>query len=697
MADLPISGLPVLTTYSPADFTVVVDASDTTDGPTGTDKQVAVGSLLQLAGVPTGYYNVMAYGATGLGVASDLTAIQAAINAASAAGGGTVFFPTGTYMVDPASTTRYIALKSNVWLQGEAGSVIKIKDDCGDYWTIFAQNPAAQITNVRVRNLWFDHNVTGNTTCNVSNGGAYGYGYNQYTFFINTLSGLNQGGSDLWFEDCVFDPTPGVNTILFYASSDLHIIGNRFNFVRGRTTFSNYDDSVFYLTAVDVTVTNNRLYSAPANYAWGGFDGKAKNASIYGNVIDGFRNSINVYVGGGIINSVIANNSCVNTEAGIGIWPTTGTTSTGVVVTGNIVNLIQGTFNDHDIGFGIAVPSGGGFSGALQNISITDNLITFQYPDVRNVDRIGDLVVPMGGIEFGPTSSSENVLIANNMVRYAPAMGVLVGASATMTNVRITGNCLTDCGTNSAMAAGYQPTRSAFVFYGTLVDVHCDRNYVYDSGPSALIGLNLLYNAATSATNFTFSGNEVTTASGIALGMPAGSVAQPSQLVVQGVSANTLDLQEWQSLAGSVVASVSNAGVITAAGATIGTNFSIDAAGRPLTAGTTPSIAAGAGAGSSPTLSIHGNDLCGYIDLTPGSGTTGSSTVATITFAVARTAAPRAVMVFPQNYGAYGALAANKVYCNLSSQTVNGWILTNDGSTALTPGTHYIWGYQVLG
>ena len=697
MADKPISGLTTYTTYDAADLAVVVDVSDTTFGPTGTDKKVAVGSLLPMAGVPTGYYNVMAYGATGLGIASDLDAIQAAINAASAAGGGTVFFPTGTYMVDPASTTRYIALKSNVWLQGEAGSVIKIKDDCGDYWTIFAQNQTARISNVRVRNLWFDHNVTGNTTCNVSNGGAYGYGYNQYTFFFNALSSLNQGGDHLWFEDCVFDPTPGVNTILFYASSDIHIIGNRFNFVRGTTTDANYDDSIFYLAASGVMATGNRLYSDPANYAWGGFDGKYTNASVIGNVIDGFRNPINCPVKGGRINNVISDNTCINGEGGIGLWPLTGYTSSNIVVSGNVIDLIQNTFNDAHIGFGIAVPSGGGFSGGLNNVSITDNLITFQYPDVRNVDRNSTTVWPMGGILYGPTASSENVLIANNMVRYSPAMGILLGSAATLTNVRITGNSLTDCGTNSALEAGYQPQRSAFVFNGTLIDVHCDNNYVYDSGSPSLIGLNLLYNAATSATDFTFSGNTVTTASGLALGMPAGAVAQPSQFVVQGASANNLDLTEWQTPAGAVVASMSNAGGITATGATIGTNFSIDSHGRPLTAGTTPGIAAGAGAGSSPTLSIVGNDLCGYIDLTPGSGSTGSSTVATVTYAVARTAAPRAILIFPQNYGAYVALAANKVYCNLSSQTVNGWILTNDGATALTPGTHYIWGYQVLG
>ena len=44
-------------------------------------------------------YNVKNYGATGNGTTDDTLAIQAAINAASASGGGTIVFPIGTYAV----------------------------------------------------------------------------------------------------------------------------------------------------------------------------------------------------------------------------------------------------------------------------------------------------------------------------------------------------------------------------------------------------------------------------------------------------------------------------------------------------------------------------------------------------------------------------------------------------------------------
>lgn len=55
-------------------------------------------------GVVTGYFDVQAYGALGDGIHNDTVSIQNAINAAHTAGGGIVFFPTGTYLIDHALT-----------------------------------------------------------------------------------------------------------------------------------------------------------------------------------------------------------------------------------------------------------------------------------------------------------------------------------------------------------------------------------------------------------------------------------------------------------------------------------------------------------------------------------------------------------------------------------------------------------------
>ena len=59
-------------------------------------------------------FNVKDYGAVGDGVADDTAAIQATINAANTAGGGTVYFPSGDYKTD-----SQITLESDIELRGD--------------------------------------------------------------------------------------------------------------------------------------------------------------------------------------------------------------------------------------------------------------------------------------------------------------------------------------------------------------------------------------------------------------------------------------------------------------------------------------------------------------------------------------------------------------------------------------------------
>ncbi len=51
-----------------------------------------------MAGAAPAEYDVRAFGATGDGKTLDTAAINQAINAAAAAGGGTAHFPAGTYL-----------------------------------------------------------------------------------------------------------------------------------------------------------------------------------------------------------------------------------------------------------------------------------------------------------------------------------------------------------------------------------------------------------------------------------------------------------------------------------------------------------------------------------------------------------------------------------------------------------------------
>ena len=98
------------------------------------------------------FHNVKAYGAVGNGVTNDAAAIQAAIDAVNALGGGTILFPEGTYAI---STT--VNIRSNIRLLGMGMGVS----------TIYAL-PALGTTNPMMKNISGDTGLNVRTDKNIS-------------------------------------------------------------------------------------------------------------------------------------------------------------------------------------------------------------------------------------------------------------------------------------------------------------------------------------------------------------------------------------------------------------------------------------------------------------------------------------------------------------------------------------------------
>ena len=110
---------------------------------------------------------------------------------------------------------------------------------------------------------------------------------------------------------------------------------------------------------------------------------------------------------------------------------------------------------------------------------------------------------------------------------------------------------------------------------------------------------------------------------------------------------------------------------------------------------TTPTIAAGTGAGTSPTISIEGSDADGWITLVTGTSPATSATIATITFDSTFTHIPVPVLN-PANSAAsllYGVQAPYFDYASGSTTTA----VLKSNTTALTAATTYIWAYHNLG
>jgi len=84
--------------------------------------------LISLRAVPqNAWMNVADYGADLKGIKKCTEIINSLINKLSERGGGTVYFPAGTYLTGP------VMMKSNIVLYLDAGAVIKFSDDFDDY------------------------------------------------------------------------------------------------------------------------------------------------------------------------------------------------------------------------------------------------------------------------------------------------------------------------------------------------------------------------------------------------------------------------------------------------------------------------------------------------------------------------------------------------------------------------------------
>ena len=100
-------------------------------------------------------FNVRDYGAVGDGVTDDTAAIQTAINAAGAVGGGIVYFPLGTYLISSALVINV----SNIQVEGSGSSAaIKTNSTTADVFTV--GDGITRRDNISVKDISIDSSVT---------------------------------------------------------------------------------------------------------------------------------------------------------------------------------------------------------------------------------------------------------------------------------------------------------------------------------------------------------------------------------------------------------------------------------------------------------------------------------------------------------------------------------------------------------
>jgi hypothetical protein len=406
------------------------------------------------AGRFRGVVNIRERGAAGDGSTDDTSSIVAAFSGVCASGGGTIYIPAGTYIVNPASSA--IPICSNLVVDGPG--TIRVKANAGNYRYIFAAKPAdAAVHDVTFSGITIDQNTANNTTATIAVGDE---GSLQLIWQI-------WGGTNIHLENmrlyvCGVDPID-VNG---QTISGVFIQRNYIVFQK-RAGQPPFDNSSVYVHGDNFHVDDNTFVSTIADRAVTAVEVHGGSGSVRGNTIVGYEFGINLV---DLNDASAAGNSIRGAAYGISLWSTKAMKS--VVVSGNTVSIAQVTRRS-PASYGIATSYNNGINGDFSNLQISGNVLTFEQEtaarDITGAVNYGIGLQALGNIA--------NVLVFGNQIIRAPVRGIAIGvgdARYTTTRVSVRDNQITDAGSNySPRASDYS---AGIALQGNLSAIDVVRN-----------------------------------------------------------------------------------------------------------------------------------------------------------------------------------------------------------------------------
>ena len=455
------------------------------------------------------------YNADPTGVVDATAAIQFCINDVTAAGGGTVFIPNGTYKVSfpaNAGTSPAIKLRSNITIQGNGqnNSVIRLANQQGNYDAIFgAETYSTHLSQVKIDNMGIDGNSPNNPVINATNLTA------QARYAVRIYAGDN-----IVIQRCHFFNMLSVNTITFNGTdaSNVTIANNTFDHIGGGTV--DFDHSTIYTNCNNATISGNTFASTNGpgtNGARTAIETHGNNQTVTKNDISGYFRGINV-TGSTALGSntqLYQYNTITNAADGFAIWAESMSPDPVLqycTIRDNTVTLdIAGWTGFFDTGGrqGITMVAEATNQGKIDHLDIINNTITF----TNYASTSGPRDFFCCGIFFNSYTGSPNftnIRILNNHINHSLGAGIFIDWD--MNNLEISGNVITNPGSSPVYHFG-NDNQSAIRIANNMQNLRIEGNSFIDDRTTASMVYGI-WEATNNLGNSTYFNNQVQVTSG---------------------------------------------------------------------------------------------------------------------------------------------------------------------------------------
>jgi hypothetical protein len=445
--------------------------------------------------IPSFTLSVKKFGATGNGITDDTKAIQTAIDTVAAKGGGTVFFPLGTYkvLIQPQKS-RALTIDKNIALKGEGTqkSTIKLGDRQGNYNAILAgASLDRDLSNFSLQQLTINANSAQNLVESEQS-----FRHNQDRFVLRIYVGRN-----IRIENCRFTKIDDTNVLTLNNDrhvSDIVIQNNRFDGIGGGSF--DRDHSSIYIVGKRSFIARNTFVSSHGS----GTNGARTAIEIHGDDHQILNNQISGYTFGinatGVASSSkgqrIEGNTITGAHTGIVLWSYIVEDRSSAFGLENL-KIDRNQIDIEVMGWrklwgdspnqGIALEANS--NAPIKDLQITNNKIEFHhFKDAgRKTDSLSAGLVLWRAKT--PNVSAENIEIARNEIRNPLASGLYIAMP--IQQLKIAQNTTFNVG--QGQYPFHPHYRSGLIVGVNAVSMQITQNQFIDSQPQATMTAGMLW------------------------------------------------------------------------------------------------------------------------------------------------------------------------------------------------------------